>query len=336
MKNKKIVVMMGIIVLLGAYQVKAETTIQNPKQAIFSINNKTYTNQDVYQSVYSTTGFQSMLNKIDSKYFAQKYANDPRLPARKAAKLKEINASSDKLSNFKLYKATNANDYLVKSNELTNIYRELASIDAAYEKIYNKSDINYMYENNISGTAKLNHILITANPTADDSDSSRALNEARNKALEVIEKIKKGQPFAQAMVENNKGNNKAGYLGEYNVDTAKKAQLNQKMIEAAFKLKNKEVSQPIETTHGFEIVYVEYTKEKPTFEAAKSEIAQKMWNIYSNQNPYFQPYALIKAREVADFDINDETFKSQYANAILKAKASYVQYDPNATQPGLG
>lgn len=335
MKNKKLMIIAGILVLLGAYQVKAETAIKNPTQAIFSINNKTYTNQDVYQSLYSTTGFQSMLNKIDSKYFAQKYSNDPRFPARREAKLKEINASADKLSNFKLYKATNINDYLVKSNELTNVYRELASIDAAYEKIYNKSDINYMYENNISGTAKMGHILITANPTANDVDSSRALNEARNKALEVIEKVRKGQSFGQAMTENNKGNNKAGYLGEYNVDTAKKAQLNEKVIDAAFKLKNKEVSEPIETEHGFEIVYVEYTKEKPTFEAAKSEIAQKMWTIYSNQNPYFQAYALIKARELAGLEINDEMFKSQYANTILKAKASYVQYDPNATQPGL-
>lgn len=328
--------MIGMIALLCTSQVSAATSIKNPTKAIFSVNNKTFNNQDVYQSIYGAYGFQSMLNKIDSKYFAKKYAKDYRVPARKAAKIKEINASKNKVSNFKSFNATNMEDYLAKSNELTNIYRELASIDAAYEKIYNKSDINYMYENKISGTAKLSHILITVNPTADDNDSSKALNEARNKALEVIEKIKKGQPFAQAMSENNKGNNKAGYLGTYDVDTAKKANLNQKMIDASFKLKNKEVSEPIETAHGYEIVYAEYTKDKPSFEASKNAIAQKLWDIYSNQNPYFEPYALIKAREVAGLQINDASFKSQYANATLKSKASYVQYNTNAMQPGLG
>lgn len=336
MKNKKIIILGVFLMLLVGYQVKAAANINDPGKVLFSINNKTYNNEAVYNAMYDAKGFQSMLNKLDNKYFGQKYAHDSRLAEHKEDKIKLINANKDKLSNFRLYNAKNINEYLARSNEMTNVYRELASIDGAYDKIYNKSDIDYIYQNKISGTAKISHILITVNPDSTEIDSTKALNEARNKALEVIEKVKKGQTFVDAVIENNRGNNKAGFLGLYNVDTAKGAELDQNLITAAFKLKDKEVSEPIETSHGYEIVYAEYTEPKPTFEQAKNEIAQKLWDIYSAQNPFFKAYALVKAREIAGLNIDDPSFKSQYANTLLQTKAQYVQYNPNPNvQPGL-
>lgn len=330
MKNKTIGLLIALAFCLAGVHVKAAANIKNPEKVIFSVNNKKYNNEAVYDSIYSSKGLQSMLNKLDYKYFSQKYRDDSRFAAKKAAKIKEIKADRDRASNFKLYNARNMTEYLSRSNALTDVYRELASLDGAYEKIYRKSDINYLYQNKISGTAKISHILITANPSGENGDTAKALNEAKNKALEIIEKINQGQSFSAAMRANNHGNNKAGYLGEYNIEKATDAHLDSNMVREAFKLEDKKVSQPIETSHGFEIVYMDYTKPKPTLEEARNTISQKLWNIYSSQNPNFSAYALLQGREVAGLKINDEAMKGQYANLSLKTKADYVQYDPDA------
>jgi len=79
--------------------------------------------------------------------------------------------------------------------------------------------------------------------------------EAKKKALAVLERVRKGEDFAKLAkeVSDDPGSKEKG--GEY--DFFAKGAMVPEFEEAAFKLKPGEVSEPVETPYGFHIIKLE-------------------------------------------------------------------------------
>ncbi len=116
------------------------------------------------------------------------------------------------------------------------------------------------------------HILIKADPSASDNDKKKA----REKAEELLKKIKAGEDFAKLAsdVSDDTGSKtKGGELGFF-----PKGKMVKPFEDAAFSLKPGEVSGIVETQFGYHIIKVEEKKEPgmEPFDTAKEKIKQKL------------------------------------------------------------
>ncbi|MBM4145676.1 MAG: peptidylprolyl isomerase [Nitrospira sp.] len=116
------------------------------------------------------------------------------------------------------------------------------------------------------------HILIKTDPSASDNDKKKA----KEKAGEILKKIKAGEDFAKLAsdVSDDTGSKpKGGELGFF-----PKGRMVTPFEDAAFSLKPGEVSEIVETQFGYHIIKVEEKKEPgmEPFDTAKEKIRQKL------------------------------------------------------------
>jgi peptidyl-prolyl cis-trans isomerase C len=116
------------------------------------------------------------------------------------------------------------------------------------------------------------HILIKTDPSASDNDKKKA----REKAEDILKKIKAGEDFAKLAsdVSDDTGSKpKGGELGFF-----PKGRMVKSFEDAAFSLKPGEVSGIVETQFGYHIIKVEEKKEPgmEPFDTAKEKIKQKL------------------------------------------------------------
>jgi peptidyl-prolyl cis-trans isomerase C len=116
------------------------------------------------------------------------------------------------------------------------------------------------------------HILIKTDPSASDNDKKKA----KEKADEILKKIKAGEDFAKLAsdVSDDTGSKpKGGELGFF-----PKGRMVKPFEDAAFSLKPGEVSGIVETQFGYHIIKVEEKKEPgmEPFDTAKEKIKQKL------------------------------------------------------------
>ena len=114
---------------------------------------------------------------------------------------------------------------------------------------------------------KARHILFKF----DQNDSDEVKNDAKKRALTVLEKARKGEDFAGLAKEYSEGPSKSqggdlGYFGAGQMETP--------FEEAAFALKKGEISDLVQTRFGYHIILVEDIKEADTtpLEKVREEI----------------------------------------------------------------
>lgn len=122
-------------------------------------------------------------------------------------------------------------------------------------------------------TIQARHILFRT----DGNDDDDAVENVRQKALEVLKLAKKGQDFAKLAKKYSEGPSKdsGGYLGEF-----RKEDMLTPFSEKAFSMKPGEISDPVLTRFGWHIIKVEKVNEESTvsFEEAKPSIRKKMFD----------------------------------------------------------
>ncbi len=119
---------------------------------------------------------------------------------------------------------------------------------------------------------KARHILIKVPSNAD----KKKWEEAKKKAIEIRNKLIKGEDFAslaQKYSDDPGSKSRGGELGYF-----QKGQMVPEFEKAAFSLKKGEISQPVKTTFGYHIIQVQdktKAKEK-SFDQVKQEIRQRL------------------------------------------------------------
>lgn len=107
-------------------------------------------------------------------------------------------------------------------------------------------------------------------------EARHILVESQDKAKEIFEKIAHGADFAKMAAEFSKDpgtkddGGKLGYFG--------RGQMVPQFEEAAFKLKEGEISQPVETQFGWHLIKVEARRDRqpPSFDQVKDRIVASM------------------------------------------------------------
>ncbi|MGA8020312.1 MAG: SurA N-terminal domain-containing protein [Desulfobacterales bacterium] len=139
-----------------------------------------------------------------------------------------------------------------------------------------EEELRTYYDNNkdefyTPKTVEARHILIKVDPQAGE----KSVEEARQKALEVLKLAREGRDFAELAKKYSEGPTAAngGYLGAFRKDAMVKP-----FADQAFAMKAGDISEPVQTRFGWHIIKVEKVNEATTtsFEAARDDIRRKL------------------------------------------------------------
>jgi peptidyl-prolyl cis-trans isomerase C len=151
---------------------------------------------------------------------------------------------------------------LLMEGLLTSVGKE-ALTDEAMHKVYDEALKQIAEEKEVHAR----HILFRAPP-----GDEKAGKEAEDKIKAVIVRLKKGEDFAKVateVTEDPSGKANGGDLGYFS-----KEQMVPEFSDAAFKLENGQISEPVKTQFGWHVIKVEEkrVKQPPKFEDVKSQI----------------------------------------------------------------
>jgi peptidyl-prolyl cis-trans isomerase C len=151
---------------------------------------------------------------------------------------------------------------LLMEGLLTSVGKE-ALTDEAMHKVYDEALKQISEEKEVHAR----HILFRA-PAGDE----KASKGAEDKVKAVIVRLKKGEDFAKVateVTEDPSGKANGGDLGFFT-----KEQMVPEFADAALKLENGQISEPVKTQFGWHVIKVEEkrVKQPPKFEDVKSQI----------------------------------------------------------------
>ncbi|MEK7846401.1 MAG: SurA N-terminal domain-containing protein [Nitrospinota bacterium] len=173
--------------------------------------------------------------------------------------LNRVTVMSDKLEEF--YK--NNSSLFQRGEEIVTEYilsdpknfeKDIRIEDAKVSEHYNSNIAKYRVEKRV----KARHILIALSPDADEKTEK----EAKEKALKVLQELKAGGDFAELAKKYSDDpsvKDNGGDLGYFS-----KGQMVKLFEDAAFALKEGELSEPVKTQFGFHIIKVEKIENERT------------------------------------------------------------------------
>lgn len=309
--------------------------LENGQEAVVKFKDESKISVDeLYESLkgFATT---RIIDMVDKKILEEKYKDE--LDSAKEYAENYVNSLKyyyvDENGNFdeaklmseinQYYGFTSLDEF--KENLKIQRLREKAIEDYVDGTIKDK-EIEKYYKDEVKPNREVSHIQII--PEVKDSmteDEKKSAKEAAlNEAKSVIAKLKKGEKFedlAKEYSDDEATKEKGGSLGEINKGTYGSDEFDKEV----YNLKVGSYSNtPIETTKGYEIVYVTSEKEKKSLEDAKDEIIEALREKKLSEDATLQITAITELRkeygvEIVDTEINKNY--NDYINALIeKAK----------------
>ena len=332
MKKKLFLLTLSIFLIAGCGKIPK---LKNGEDAVITFKNgdKISVNE-LYNALKTDYALDATINLMDTKILekefkgsikeAKKYAEDT------IKSMKESYGGDDELLQaiqiYTGYSTIDAYQNYIYINYLKNLatekYAKIKVDDKQVEKYFNDVYV---------GDVSINHILITPSvkSEATDEEKTKAENEAKNKALEVIAKLdeasKAGKDvkeeftkLAKEYSDDDATKNKGGELGYINFNNL--GTNYDELVNAALKLKKGEYSTKVITTDmGYHVIYKVDQKDKGTLKDAEDKIRTILSQSTLNNDATVSVKAMQYYRDKYGAEIVDSDIQSQYSKYMNQA-----------------
>ncbi len=319
----KKVLISTLAVLLFVTGCKQVPKLENGKEAVVSLTNDKISVDDLYNEMKSKYALSILLDMTDEKILDKKYET-----------------TDEEKDYIKLQKENDMTYYNILYNQTYNTYeqylqarygvdsadslddifkldyrRNLATKDYAKSKI-SEDEIKDYYDDEYIADIEASHILITAeyDDNATDEEIETAKQNALKQAKEIIEKLNKGEDFAELAKQYSKDGSasKGGDLGRFG-----SGDMTSEFEAAAYALKVGEYTkEPVQTKYGYHIILKTKEYEKDPLEDAKEEIINTLTDRKISVDSIIAYKALEELRNDYGFTIEDSLLKEQYDNYV--------------------
>lgn len=329
MKNKKIFIVISAFAIAALFVTgcgkKAE--LKDGAEVAVSIKGAKFTATEYYEKIKSDN-ITTLIDMIDHELLDKEYKTDDK-------ENKAVKAEIDKIKNNygsdeETYNAILSQYFGVENEEafeemLRLEYKKNQAVNDYIEDNLTDKEIKKYYDENYYGEIKASHILISTDVKDDATteEKEEADNVAKKKAQEVIDKLNKGEKFADLAKEysTDKSNNEKG--GD--LDYFDPNDMVDEFKEAVLKLeKNEYTKEPVKTKFGYHIILKTDTKEKEALDKVKDKIKEDLTKkkLADDTSLYYE--SLVKFRESKGLKWNDSKLEKSYNeymdNLIEQAK----------------
>ncbi len=312
--KKKLLLLICFMVLLSGCSKK----LKNGDDVLVSFDsNTTITTDDLYQDMKQMYGAQAVTDLIDEKLLSTLYKETDEEKTYIKSQIKTVkdaakNAGVSLDTYLYYYYGIKDEDGYTRHLRL-DYRRDLYAKDYAKESV-TETAINEYYETQVVGDIEASQILISVDTSnlKEDEDKEAAKVKAKDKAKDIIEKLKKGADFATLAKENSDDEltaSKGGSLGKVNRDD-----VSEEVFNALRSLKDGAYSTtPVETTTGYYILFRTSQDEKKELDdKLKEEIKQTIADETLKSNTSYKYTAMKALREKNKADIKDSELKDSY------------------------
>lgn len=312
-----IIIAILLIVLIGVSA--KDTKTKNGDDIVVSIDGKTITANDLYKELKKQGGQSVAINLIDEYILDKEYKTTDEMKKSAQSTIDNYkNTYGDSYKSFLEYNGiandVQLKDLLIKNSKLTKVTESYIK-----ENITEKEMKKY-YDEKIVGDIEAKHILISTemDEGATDEEIKAKEKEAKAKAEEIIEKIKKGEDFgklAKKYSDDEGTKENGGDLGYFNT-----GDMVEEFEEAAYNLEvNEYTTKPVKTKYGYHIIMKTGQKDKPSFKKSKDTIRENLVEEKKEEDSTISVKAMIALRKKYNIKIKDKTVKKDYNSYIKNA-----------------
>lgn len=321
-KNKLFITLSSIAVLsliITGCGKKAE--LKDGAEVAVSVKGAKITATEYYEKI-KTDNIATLIDMIDHELLDNEYKTDDEENTTVEKQITQLKKAYG--SNETTYKAFLQQYFGVSSEEeleemLRLEYKKNKAVKEYISDNLTDKEIKKYYDENIYGEIKASHILISVDvdDNATSAEKAEAERVAKEKAEEVIKKLKDGKDFAKLAKEystDTATKEKGGDLGYF-----QPSDMVDEFSEAVRKLKKNEYTkEPVKTKFGYHVILKVDEKEKAELKDVKTEIKEKLTSqkLSDDTSLYYQ--TLVKYRESKNLTWNDDALKKQYDSYMDK------------------
>lgn len=312
-------VIITIIVVIIIWP-KRIATLKDGTQPILTVNNTTYTADDLYNDMKDTYSINILINSLDKMILDKKYKED-----------NEMNDSVKKTAEY-YYSMYEQYQNITKEQFLENKgfksekefleylkldYRRNLYYDEYVKNLINEKDIEKYYKDEVFGDVNSKHILVSVSKD-DTSENEKELSDedAKKLANEIIDKLNKGTSWDDVINEykDKITNEDLGYRAfNASLDTAYIKEMKNLKVNTYSKT-------PILSSYGYHIVYKIDQKDKPELKNVKEDIITILAEEKKNNDNNLYQKALINLRKEAKLEFKDTDLGEKYNKYISAYK----------------
>ena len=312
-------VIITIIVVIIIWP-KRIATLKDGTQPILTVDNTTYTADDLYNDMKDTYSINILINSLDKMILDKKYKED-----------NEMNDSVKKTAEY-YYSMYEQYQNITKEQFLENKgfksekefleylkldYRRNLYYDEYVKNLINEKDIEKYYKDEVFGDVNSKHILVSVSKD-DTSENEKELSDedAKKLANEIIDKLNKGTSWDDVINEykDKITNEDLGYRAfNASLDTAYIKEMKNLKVNTYSKT-------PILSSYGYHIVYKIDQKDKPELKNVKEDIITILAEEKKNNDNNLYQKALINLRKEAKLEFKDTDLGEKYNKYISAYK----------------
>ena len=329
MKNKKLILGISTIAIISLIVTGCGKKIElkDGAQVAVSVKGTKFTATEYYEKI-KEDNITTLIDMIDQALLNEKYPKDEDEDKAVEGQIKQIKEyygdDAETYKTFLLqYFGVETEEDLEKMLRLE--YKRNQAVTDYISKNLTEKEIKKYYEENVYPETEASHILISVDIEKDATtdEKEEAYKVAEKKAKEIIEKLEKGEDFAELAKKysNDESNNeKGGELGYFDPN-----EMVEEFKDALVKLKVDEYTkEPVKTQFGYHIILKTGEKEKKELKDLESEIKETLaeQKISDDNSVYYE--SLLKYRKENGLSWNDTTLEKSYNdymdNLIKKSK----------------
>lgn len=298
--------------------------LEDGKEVVVEIGDKQFSAEEFFDALKEDYGTSILINMVD-EYITEKELTDEMKNDAKESAEAEYDSyyayySSD-WDGFLSYYGFNSDEEF--KEYLTTMYeQQLVLKNYVSTNVVTDEEINEYYNENIYGEASVRHILISPEVTDDMTDEE--VEEAEKKALEtakeLIDQLNKSEDLENDFIalakekSDDEGTASTGGLLE---NITNETNLVQEFFNATVKLETgKMTTEPVETKHGYHLIYKISQNEKPSLDSVKDKVINNLVEeLLSAENATYVYWAGL--REKHNMTIYDDIIKENY-DATMK------------------
>ena len=299
---------------------KRIATLKDGTQPILTVNNKTYTADDLYNDMKDAYSINILINSLDKMILDEKYKEDNEMNDSVKQTAEYYYSMYEQYQNITKEQFLENNGFKSEKEFLEYLkldYRRNLYYDEYVKNLINEKDIEKYYKDEVFGDVNSKHILVSVSKD-DTSENEKELSDedAKKLANEIIDKLNKGTSWDDVINEykDKITNEDLGYRA-FNAS-----------LDAAYlkEMKNLEVNTysktPILSSYGYHIVYKIDQKDKPELKDVKEDIINILAEEKKNDDSNLYQKALINLRKEAKLEFKDTDLGEKYNKYISNYK----------------
>ena len=314
MKKKGIIVMLSICLFLTVGCGKV-AELKNGEQVVGKINGKTVTANDLYEELKNKGGTSVFINMIDDFIANKEIKDSDSIKTEAKSQLDQLKAQYENAGqDFKevLKNAGYANEDALLKVLILDIKKNKVVENFLKDHITD-DEINDYYDTNIEGELTARHILITPEVKEDmtEEETSKAKENAKKKAENILKKLEKGEKFEDLAKKNSddEGRKKNGGL----IENITKDTVVEPFYNATKKLKDGEYTKEVvESSYGYHIILRVSQKEKPKLKDVKEDILEDIVSDKLSSDSTLTTTTWVDIRKKYKLNIEDSKIKKEY------------------------